>query len=169
MPSEPEGCPLEQQAFLDRWNTVLAPDSCGYRIRLVSQLLYRRVQEKLDPLGLTPFHWVVLGCLWEEDGLATSTIGERLNQVGGTLTGVLDRMEARDLVQRVRDPKDRRIWRIWLTAEGLRLRDILPPLILEVRHQYAQGFSEGDYTFFANFLDQMILNISGSLDPWGPK
>jgi DNA-binding MarR family transcriptional regulator len=67
---------------------------------------------------MTAFHWLVLCCLWQEDGLPTSSIGDKLQQVGGTLTGVLDRMEERGLVRRERDTRDRRIWRIWLTDSG---------------------------------------------------
>ncbi len=100
------------------WQPVLAPYSLGYRIKLLSQLSTRKFQERLEPFGLTPFHWVVLCCLWEEDGLATSSIGEKLQQVGGTLTGVLDRMEDRGLIRRERDRNDRRVWRIWLTDAG---------------------------------------------------
>jgi DNA-binding MarR family transcriptional regulator len=51
----------------------------------MAQLMARRFQEKLEPCGLTPFHWVVLCCLWEQDGQATSQIGETLTQVGGTI------------------------------------------------------------------------------------
>jgi len=53
---------------------VLAPYSC--RVKLLSQLLSHRPR-RLEPLDLTPFHWVVLCCLWEEIGLATSSIGEK--------------------------------------------------------------------------------------------
>lgn len=94
------------------WQKVLAPYNLSYRLKLLSQLLFRRLQEKLEPFNLTPFHWIVLCCLWSEDGLATSSIGEKLQQVGGTLTGVLDRMEARELIRRERDIQDRRVWRI---------------------------------------------------------
>ncbi len=51
----------------------------------MAQLMARRFQEKLEPCGLTPFHWVVRCCLWEQDGQATSQIGETLTQVGGTI------------------------------------------------------------------------------------
>jgi DNA-binding MarR family transcriptional regulator len=71
--------------------------------------------------------------LWDEDGLPTSSIGEKLQQVGGTLTGVLDRMEERGLIRRERDIDDRRIWRIWLTEEGKRLETVLPPIGVEIR------------------------------------
>lgn len=115
-----------------KYQQVLAPCSVGYRIKLLSQLLSRSFQEQLEPLGLTPFHWVVLCCLWKEDGLATSAIGEKLQQVGGTLTGVLDRMEERDLIRRERDRQDRRMVRIWLTDTGKELATVLPPIVMEL-------------------------------------
>lgn len=90
-----------KRRHLPPWDEVLAPYNLGYRIKLLSQLLSRQFQERLEPYGLTPFYWVVLCCQWQEDGLATSTIGETLQQVGGTLTGVLDRREERGLVRRV--------------------------------------------------------------------
>lgn len=142
------------------WQAVLAPHGMGYRIKLLSQLLARKFQERLDPFGLTIFHWVVLCCLWEEDGLAISSIGEKLHQVGGTLTGVLDRMESRGLIRRERDLHDRRIWRIWLTQEGKDLQEILPPIALEVRESAMQGISRSDRERFSEILNQAIANLA---------
>jgi DNA-binding MarR family transcriptional regulator len=132
----------------------------GYRIKLLSQLLSRRFQERLEPFGLTPFHWLVLCCLWQEDGLPTSSIGEQLQQVGGTLTGVLDRMEERGLVYRERDRRDRRIWRIWLTDAGKELQDVLPPIALELREQALKGFSEDERERMSLLIDVAIRNLS---------
>lgn len=145
---------------VESWREVLAPYSIGYRVKLLSQLLSRKFQERLEPLGLTPFHWVVLCCLWEEDGLATSSIGEKLQQVGGTLTGVLDRMEERGLVRRERDAHDRRIWRIWLTEEGKQLETVLPPISLELREQAMKGIPSAERERFSQLLDQAIANLS---------
>lgn len=142
------------------WQAIQAPYSIGYRIKLLSQLLTRQFQDKLEPFGLTPFHWVVLCCLWEQDGLATSDIGERLCQVGGTLTGVIDRMEERGLVRRERDQRDRRIWRIWLTEAGRKLEEVLPPLALEVREFALQGLSGEEQRQLSRSIDTMITNLS---------
>lgn len=142
------------------WDEVLAPYNLGYRIKLLSQLLSRQFQEQLEPFGLTPFHWVILCCLWREDGLATSTIGERLQQVGGTLTGVLDRMEERGLVHRERDCRDRRICRIWLTESGKQLKEVLPPIAAEIREQTTAGISRSDQEKFRQLLEQIITNLS---------
>lgn len=149
-----------QQKLPKEWQEVLAPYGIGYRIKLLSQLLSRKFQERLEPLGLTPFHWVVLCCLWEEDGLATSGISEKLQQVGGTLTGVLDRMEERGLIRRERDSQDRRIWRIWLTDAGEQLRGVLPPIAVEIRDEALNGISPSERQHFSDLLNQMIGNIS---------
>jgi DNA-binding MarR family transcriptional regulator len=142
------------------WNSVLAPYGMGYRIKLLSQLLARRFQERLEPFGLTIFHWIVLCCLWEEDGLAISSIADKLQQVGGTLTGVLDRMESRGLVRRERDQNDRRVWRIWLTNAGRELEGTLPPIAIELREQAMQGVEIADRERFSQLLDQAIANLS---------
>lgn len=142
------------------WQDVLAPNGMGYRIKLLSQLLGRKFQERLEPLGLTPFHWVVLCCLWQEDGLPTGTLGERLQQVGGTITGVLDRMEQRGLIRRERDSQDRRIWRIWLTQAGWQLKDVLPPMALELKEQAMQGISRTERDQLSALLDKAIANLS---------
>lgn len=145
---------------LTQWDAALAPYSLGYRIKLLSQLSSRKFQERLEPFGLTHFHWIVLCCLWEEDGLATSSIGDKLQQVGGTLTGVIDRMEERGLVRRERDPRDRRIWRIWLTDAGKELQDILPPIAIELREQALQGISHQQRQQLSEFIDIIIANLS---------
>jgi DNA-binding MarR family transcriptional regulator len=142
------------------WQAVYAPYNLGYRIKLVAQLGMRKFQEKLDPLGLTPFHWVVLCCLWQEDGLATSSIGEKLQQVGGTLTGVLDRMAERDLIRRERDPRDRRIWRIWLTDAGRDMSQVLPPIAISILMLMMQHVSESERELLSQCVDHSIANLS---------
>lgn len=143
-----------------KYQSVKAPYGMGYRIKILSQLLGRHFQEKLDPYGLTPFHWLVLCCLWEKDGAATSELCDRLKQVGGTLTGVVDRMEERGLVRRERDTSDRRVWRIWLTDEGRELEDVLPPLAWDLSEMAMQGLSSEERQLLSKCINQMILNLS---------
>ena len=142
------------------WQEILAPHSLGYRVKLLSQLVTRSFQDNLEPIGLTPFHWVVLCCLWQEDGLATSNISDQLQQVGGTLTGVLDRMAERNLIRRERDPHDRRVWRIWLTPTGRELSQVLPPVATKVVQETMQGISASEQAQFSRWIDASIANLS---------
>lgn len=146
--------------FLDQWRFALAPYNLGYKVKLVSQLMYRDFLERLEPYGLTPFHYLVLCCLWEEDGLSTSGIADKLKQLGATLTGVVDRMEDRHLVYRERDPSDRRIIRIWLTDEGKKLMDVLPAVGAETIQRATAGVSEADQAAVIQLLEQIIHNLT---------
>ncbi|HEY8550133.1 MAG TPA: MarR family transcriptional regulator [Vicinamibacterales bacterium] len=55
------------------------------------------------------------------DGLSCSTISERMVTRDSDLTRLLDRLEARGLVARVRDPRDRRVVTSTITDAGLAL------------------------------------------------
>lgn len=146
--------------FLKQWHHALAPHDLGYQLKLVSQLTYREFQSRLEQFSMTPFHYLVLCCLWAEDGLATSSIAEKLKQLGATLTGVLDRMEERGIVRRERDPQDRRIWRVWLTDEGKRLKEVLPPIAAETLEKSFTGVSEREREFLSKILARMVENLS---------
>ncbi|NEZ59037.1 MarR family winged helix-turn-helix transcriptional regulator [Adonisia turfae] len=151
--------PSPNADFLHTWRYALAPYNLGYKVKLVSQLMYRDFLERLDPHGLTPFHYLVLCCLWEEDGLSTSGIASKLKQLGATLTGVVDRMEDRNLVYRERAANDRRIIRIWLTDEGKKLMTILPPLGAETLNKATQGMSKTEQDTALRLLDQITQNL----------
>ena len=145
--------------FLQEWRFALAPYSLGYTVKLVSQLMYRDLLERLEPYGLTPFHYIVLCCLWEEDGLSASGIADKLKQLGATLTGVVDRMEERNLVRRERDPDDRRIVRIWLTDEGKQLMKVLPAAAVETIKKATEGMSEVEQEDVLKLLTKIVHNL----------
>jgi MarR family transcriptional regulator, organic hydroperoxide resistance regulator len=77
----------------------------------------------LDRLGLTYPQYLVMLVLWERDGLTVGDIGERLQLDSGTLTPLLKRLEAAELVKRTRSSEDERQVLIALTSRGLALRE----------------------------------------------
>lgn len=96
-------------------------DQLCFSIYAAQHAFNRFYKPLLGPLGLTYPQYLVLLTLWEEDGLPVHAIGTRLGLDSGTLTPLLRRMEANDLVARRRDALDERIVRIHLTARGKRL------------------------------------------------
>jgi MarR family transcriptional regulator, organic hydroperoxide resistance regulator len=75
----------------------------------------------LDELGLTYPQYLVMLVLWERDGERVSQIGERLYLDSATLTPLLKRLEARNLIERRRSREDERVVEVFLTAAGKRL------------------------------------------------
>ncbi len=68
-------------------------------------------------------------------------------------------MEERNLVYRERDKSDRRIVRIWLTDEGKRLMNILPPIGAETIDKATVGISKDEQQTILRLLDRIVLNF----------
>lgn len=80
--------------------------------------LYRPL---LDKLGLTYPQYLTMVALWEADDRTVGALGERLGLESNTLTPLLKRLAAMDLISRERDPHDERVVRVKLTDKGRRL------------------------------------------------
>jgi len=91
-----------------------------YSTSLAMTKLYKPL---LDELGLTYPQYLVMLVLWERDGLMVSELGERLYLDSGTLTPLLKRLEAAELVRRTRSTEDERQVLIALTPKGDALRE----------------------------------------------
>jgi len=85
--------------------------------------LTRTYRSLLADLGLTYPQYLVMLVLWEQDGQTVSAIGERLFLDSATLTPLLKRLQAADLVTRTRATQDERQVVIGLTDAGRALRD----------------------------------------------
>src|SRR5258707_6329561 len=77
----------------------------------------------LDRLGLTDPQYLVMLVLWERDGVPLKDIGERLFLDSGTLTPLLKRLEAAELLKRTRSTEDERQVLIALTPKGQALKE----------------------------------------------
>ena len=90
-----------------------------YSASLAMTKLYKPL---LEELGLTYPQYLAMLVLWETDGVTVSELGERLHLDSGTLTPLLKRLEAAELVTRLRDVQDERRVLIRLTAAGRKLK-----------------------------------------------
>jgi MarR family transcriptional regulator, 2-MHQ and catechol-resistance regulon repressor len=69
-------------------------------------------------MGLTSSQFDVVATLGNTEGMTCGELGEQTLITKGTLTGVLDRMEARGLIKRREDPQDARRTHVALTRKG---------------------------------------------------
>ena len=82
--------------------------------------LYRPI---LEPLGLTHPQYLVMLALWERSPRSLRELAAELALEPATLSPLVKRLEAQDLVTRSRRDDDERVLDVRLTDAGRRLRD----------------------------------------------
>lgn len=102
-----------------------------YSTNLALNQLYRKL---LTPLGITYPQYLVMLVLWEKDEVTVSEIGNKLFLESSTLTPILKKLEAMQLVNRTRSKEDERQVIITLSEKGKILKEQavnIPAHILE--------------------------------------
>ena len=90
-------------------------DSLGFLLSDVARLIRRRFDDRARVVGATRAQWKTLFVLSRNEGLNQGSLADRLEVEPITLCRMIDRLEEAGLVERRRDPADRRAWRIYLT------------------------------------------------------
>ena len=116
--------------------------------------LQLQLVELLKPYGLTPTQFNALRILRGagDAGLPCSEIGERMINHDPDITRLLDRLEQRDLVQRRRDQKDRRVHVARITRTGL---DILKRLDQPVQDFHRRSMPKVGETGLKSLIRQL--------------
>ena len=95
----------------------------GFLISDVARLMRSSFDRRVRRIGLTRSQWLVLSLLHRHPGISQSELAEMLEVERATAGRMIDRMERRNWLVRRPDPADRRINRLFLTAEAEAVQD----------------------------------------------
>ncbi len=123
--------------------------------------IHQLFKAELAPYGVTPGQYAVLRCLWDENAQTARKLADRLALDGSTITGLLDRMEQKGLIEKLADPKDRRALQVVLTETGRKLQKPLSQAILNANHKALLSLDE----IQAETLKQMLHDLNLSENP----
>ena len=94
--------------------------STAHLLKRFGSVIKERSAAAYEPTGFSPYHHAVLALLDEEPPETQAMIADALGYDRSHLVGLLDELEERGLIERRRDPSDRRRHLVSLTAEGKR-------------------------------------------------
>ncbi len=95
-----------------------------------------------EELGLHPYHHAILAVLDEGTRETQGSIADSLGYDRGQLVGLLDELEAAGLVERRRDPSDRRRHVVQMTATGRKTLSKLRALSTRIEEEFLAPLDE---------------------------
>ncbi len=97
-------------------NRIRYTDCIVFLIAKANQNAQRILKDQLKKFGLTTVQGLILGELFEEDGVTASDLGSRLVLDNATVSGVLDRLLEKGWIKKETDTSDKRVQKIYLSS-----------------------------------------------------
>ena len=125
-----------------------------------SRMIRRFYDRRASALGVTTAQWRVLAWLGHEPGMKQVELAERLDVEPITACRILDRLEEAGLIERQRDPSDRRVWRLVLTDKAQPILERLRGLAEEMAGDAFAGFSVNEIESIRAKLGRVRDNVT---------
>lgn len=146
-------------------DTILKSQA-GFLITRIKQVGGRVFERILSEKNIDAFNGAqgrILYILWQKDGIPISELSKETGLATTTLTSMLDRMEAANLIYRDRADKDRRKILIFLTDEAKGLEQEYNEVSEEIGRIYYKGFSQDEIEQLEGYLRRILSNVEGVL------
>ncbi|MBR4870081.1 MAG: MarR family transcriptional regulator [Oscillospiraceae bacterium] len=127
-------------------------DCINFFLTNAQNAVFLHFKHALQPYDITPVQHAVLQCLWVTDRQTPSMLAERLHLDTSTITGILSRMEAKELLQRTFCETDRRRVIVQLLPAGIELKEKLGNTIEIVNRTLLEDFTPEEAATLKKFL-----------------
>mgnify|MGYP006269535893 CR=1 FL=1 len=142
--------------------------SVGYLMRRIVSLLAQELDHAMEPHGLTNAQWFPLLKLSSGQAHTAAELARSCELDASAITRLLDRLEDKDLCQRVRSSEDRRVVNLALTEEGQKSAALIPGVLCQVQNRLLAGFSEAEWHQLTGLLQRLLDNAQREFVPLAP-
>ena len=128
----------------------------NFLLTTAQHTVFQYLSQRLAPYDITPSQYGILNCLWINDGTCLPRqIAELLCLETSTVSGIQDRMQKKDLIDRVINPENRREILVMITPKGEALKAPVVKMIDEVNEEVLKDFSPKETEFIRKSLRQI--------------
>jgi MarR family transcriptional regulator for hemolysin len=114
----------------------------GFLLSDVARLLKTYSNRRAEEFGMTRAQWAALARLERNEGMIQSELATTLDIEPITVARIIDKLAEQKLVERKPDPKDRRAWRLYLTASARPVLDRLHEVGEEIMTNALAGLDD---------------------------
>ncbi len=129
----------------------------GHYIRRLQQIAVAIFLEETDKFAITPVQYAALHAVSDAPDIDQRTLAATIGFDTSTIGGVIDRLQARGLIQRHPSPTDRRVRRLRLTEAGASLLTSIVPLVDSAQERILAPLPEHERAQFLTSLRKLVL------------
>jgi DNA-binding MarR family transcriptional regulator len=127
-------------------------------MRRILTCMASEIDQALEPRGLTSAQWVPLFKLHLGHACTVAELARECQLDAGAMTRLLDRLEGKGLIARVRSSEDRRVVNLELTDEGREAAREIPDVLCKVQNAFLQGLSVAEWEQLKDLLARVLAN-----------
>jgi DNA-binding MarR family transcriptional regulator len=135
--------------------------STSYLLKRLGWAIKDRTFEAFEAAGESPYHYAVLAVLEESARETQATIADSLGYDRSWLVGLLDELEEGGLIERKRDPADRRRHLVSLNPAGTRKLAELRAISKRIEEEFLGGLGVKE----RKQLHELLLQVARHHDP----
>jgi DNA-binding MarR family transcriptional regulator len=133
----------------------------SYTLRYIASAFFEVLRahcvERGKAYAITPPQWGMMAILSAHGEQTISMLAQKLSVDAPAITAIVGRLEQSGLVERVHDREDRRVVKVYLTAEGQDIIRSLDPVVAAFNERLLPG--DQRQAFFEQ-LQQLIATVS---------
>ena len=137
----------------------------GFLISDVARMMRTAFDRRVRGLGLTRSQWLVINRLHRRPGATQSELAEMLEVEKATAGRMIDRMEKKGWVERRADNSDRRVNRLYLTAEANQIEVRLAEIADQTVDDALSLLSTGEREHFSELMRRVKSRLQTVLEP----
>ena len=146
----------------EKWKNLDLSLLPGHAARRMHQLAVALFAQEVGEAGLTPVQYSSLHTICNQPGIDQKTLATTIGYDTSTIASVIDRLEARGLVQRNVSPNDRRVRLVTPTDRGIETLSAVLPRMLKAQERLLQPLNAFEKKEFMRLI-RIVLDANAEL------
>lgn len=137
---------------------MILSDCINFILTRAQNSVFTHFKNKLAQFDVTPVQYAILKCLWDNGDQSPTQLSQALFLDTSTITGILARMERKDLIKRMHSKTDRRAVTIRIKPIGKKLQPQIELAISEANNEVLSSLSGDELDQLREYINRIILN-----------
>ena len=133
----------------------------NFQLTRTQKSVFTYFKESLAKFDVTPSQYALMSLLWNGDELSPSQIAADLSLDASSITGLLNRMEDKDLIHRIYNDEDRRAVTVKITEKGKALKDGITQTIEDCNAEVLKGLTPQEDAVLRKCISILNENAEG--------